>query len=97
MRWILVSSKLLVTTESVGHGKLWEQGILHRDISAGNILLAVGAAEEGKEGFITDLEFARLRQIRHTRKGVNEDGTETIAKAWTDSPRGLLLTVGLLS
>ncbi|KAJ8695807.1 hypothetical protein PTI98_005731 [Pleurotus ostreatus] len=76
----------------LGHGKLWAQGILHRDISAGNILLAVGAAEEGQEGFITDLEFARLRHIRQTRRGVNEDGTETIAKAWTDSPRGLLLT-----
>ncbi|KDQ27280.1 hypothetical protein PLEOSDRAFT_1083456 [Pleurotus ostreatus PC15] len=29
----------------------------------------LGAAEEGKEGFITDLEFARLRQIRQTRRG----------------------------
>lgn len=67
--------------------------MLHRDISAGNILLAVETAEEGKEGFITDLEFARLRQIRQTRTRVNEDGTETTAKAWTDTTRGLLMTV----
>ncbi|KAF7427814.1 hypothetical protein PC9H_007030 [Pleurotus ostreatus] len=76
----------------LGHAKLCKQGILHRDISAGNILLAVGAAEEGKEGFITDLEFARLRQIRQTRTRVNDDGTETMAKAWTDTTRGLLMT-----
>ncbi|KAF8067463.1 hypothetical protein FPV67DRAFT_1449112 [Lyophyllum atratum] len=37
-------------------------GILHRDISAGNILLAkdFNAAQEGAEGSLTDLEFARL-------------------------------------
>ncbi|KAF9491301.1 hypothetical protein BDN71DRAFT_1592344 [Pleurotus eryngii] len=76
----------------LGHEGLWEQGILHRDISAGNILLVVGTAEEGKEGFITDLEFARLRQIRQTRTRVNKDGAETTAKAWTDTTRGLLMT-----
>ncbi|KAF9491305.1 hypothetical protein BDN71DRAFT_1592346 [Pleurotus eryngii] len=76
----------------LGHEKLCKQGILHRDISAGNILLAVGAAEEGKEGFITDLEFARLPQIRQTRTRVNDDGMETMAKAWTDTTRGLLMT-----
>lgn len=42
-----------------GHRFLCEQGILHRDISAGNILLAAGSsAPPGCEGFITDLEFA---------------------------------------
>ncbi|KAJ8695804.1 hypothetical protein PTI98_005730 [Pleurotus ostreatus] len=76
----------------LGHEALWKQGILHRDISAGNILLAVGAAEEGKEGFITDLEFARLRQIRQTRTRVNDDGTETAATAWADTARGRLMT-----
>jgi len=40
---------------------LCKQGVLHRDISAGNVLLsAVPDAEPGHEGFITDLEFARI-------------------------------------
>ncbi|THH03603.1 hypothetical protein EW146_g10385 [Bondarzewia mesenterica] len=45
-----------------GHLFLWKQGILHRDISAGNILLAADPdnAEPGHEGFLTDLEFARV-------------------------------------
>lgn len=80
--------------ESLGHEKLWKQGVLHRDISAGNILLGVEAAEEGKEGFITDWEFAHHRQIRQTRVGTNEDSTETITKTWSDSPRGSLMIVG---
>lgn len=78
----------------VGHEKLCQQGILHRDISAGNILLAVGVAEEGKEGFITDLEFARLRQIRQSRSMANDDGSKVTATTWTDAGRGLLMTVG---
>ncbi|THH07610.1 hypothetical protein EW146_g9263 [Bondarzewia mesenterica] len=45
-----------------GHRFLYDQGILHRDISAGNILLAAHPlnAPQGHEGFITDLEFARV-------------------------------------
>ncbi|THH15946.1 hypothetical protein EW146_g4616 [Bondarzewia mesenterica] len=45
-----------------GHRFLYDQGILHGDISAANILLAVHPlnAPPGHEGFITDLEFARV-------------------------------------
>ncbi|KAI0369975.1 hypothetical protein BV20DRAFT_1113440 [Pilatotrama ljubarskyi] len=42
------------------HKFLYDQGILHRDISAGNILLAEDPAQQGTAGFLTDLEFARM-------------------------------------
>ncbi|KAG9220276.1 hypothetical protein CCMSSC00406_0006341 [Pleurotus cornucopiae] len=46
----------------LSHGRLWKQGILHRDINAGNIILAIDpkAVEEGKEGYIMDSLLARL-------------------------------------
>lgn len=44
-----------------GHKFLCDQGILHRDISAGNILLRDSQNPlPGHEGFITDFEFASL-------------------------------------
>ncbi|KAI0359900.1 hypothetical protein OH77DRAFT_1419248 [Trametes cingulata] len=42
------------------HKFLYDQGILHRDISAGNILLSAEPAPQGAAGFLTDLEFARI-------------------------------------
>ncbi|KAL0946161.1 hypothetical protein HGRIS_012424 [Hohenbuehelia grisea] len=48
----------------VGHQGLWSQGILHRDISAGNIMLSASATPNvGQEGFIMDLEYCRLRHL----------------------------------
>ncbi|PPQ81826.1 hypothetical protein CVT25_013479 [Psilocybe cyanescens] len=41
----------------LGHKALYEQGILHRDISAGNVLLST-AQDEKFHRFITDLDFA---------------------------------------
>lgn len=47
----------------VGHELLCAQGILHRDISADNVLLATGTvAGPGGEGFVADLESARLER-----------------------------------
>ncbi|GBE88090.1 hypothetical protein SCP_1203190 [Sparassis crispa] len=43
-----------------GHEFLYKQGILHRDVSAGNVMLPQQPAEPGCEGFLTDLEFARI-------------------------------------
>ncbi|KAJ3550719.1 hypothetical protein NM688_g5011 [Phlebia brevispora] len=40
-----------------GHRFLYESGILHRDVSAGNVLLAQ-YPQTGAEGFITDLDYA---------------------------------------
>ena len=36
------------------------QGILHRDVSAGNILLTPGDPRDGYDGFIMDVELAHL-------------------------------------
>ncbi|KAF8072218.1 hypothetical protein FPV67DRAFT_1667650 [Lyophyllum atratum] len=41
------------------HKNLCDQGILHRDISAGNVLLTANP-NASLRGFITDLEFARI-------------------------------------
>lgn len=44
-----------------GHQFLYEQGILHRDVSAGNILLSSEQnPREGYEGFIMYVEFAHI-------------------------------------
>ncbi|TFY74082.1 hypothetical protein EWM64_g9930 [Hericium alpestre] len=42
------------------HEFLWKQQILHRDISAGNILLAQDANALGGAGFLHDIEFAHM-------------------------------------
>ncbi|KAG2366070.1 hypothetical protein BDR07DRAFT_1480638 [Suillus spraguei] len=45
-----------------GHQGLVEQGILHRDMSPGNIFLGGPGCAEGWEGFVADLEFASVAQ-----------------------------------
>ncbi|KAF7432644.1 hypothetical protein PC9H_004586 [Pleurotus ostreatus] len=53
----------------VGHQQLVAQGILHRDISAGNIMIsASNNPSAGEEGFLMDLEFARIDQVVHVTK-----------------------------
>ncbi|KAF9457835.1 hypothetical protein BDZ94DRAFT_1202158 [Collybia nuda] len=50
-----------------GHKFLHEQGILHRDISIGNVLLSDNdQPEPGAEGFITDLDFAGISEVSRT-------------------------------
>lgn len=46
-----------------GHEWLWNQGILHRNISAGNILLATDPSNAlpRHEGFLIDLELAAVK------------------------------------
>ncbi|KAF7976490.1 hypothetical protein HWV62_6279 [Athelia sp. TMB] len=44
----------------LGHQWLVSQGILHRDVSAGNILLTPGDPRDGYDGFIMDVELAHL-------------------------------------
>ncbi|KAF8804942.1 hypothetical protein BYT27DRAFT_7142933 [Phlegmacium glaucopus] len=43
------------------HKSLCDQGILHRDISAGNLML-IEAQDTELRGFITDLDFARIER-----------------------------------
>ncbi|KAJ3542783.1 hypothetical protein NM688_g5937 [Phlebia brevispora] len=54
-----------------GHRYLHEHGILHRDVSAGNVLLATHAESESA-GFITDLDYARLSDDSPPAKSVRE-------------------------
>ncbi|KAF9487443.1 hypothetical protein BDN71DRAFT_1436851 [Pleurotus eryngii] len=78
----------------LSHGRLWKHGVLHRDINAGNIVLAIDpkAVEEGKEGYIMDLQLARLRHIKRTRNGATNDYDDT-EKITTDIlPRVVSMT-----
>ncbi|KAF9481330.1 hypothetical protein BDN70DRAFT_992011 [Pholiota conissans] len=53
------------------HKFLCDQGILHRDISVGNIMLpAKTPSESGAEGFLLDLEFAQVKRDLLTIKTV---------------------------
>ncbi|CDO72548.1 hypothetical protein BN946_scf184983.g31 [Trametes cinnabarina] len=45
------------------HRFLSEQNILHRDVSAGNVLLALDPEKQGTAGFLTDLEYAHMGAV----------------------------------
>lgn len=48
-----------ITNSPLGHQFLYNQGILHRDVSAGNMLLSIDPnANDDNAGFITDIEYA---------------------------------------
>jgi hypothetical protein len=52
-----------MTSLRPAHEFLCDQGILHRDVSAGNIMLpAETPPDPGAEGFLMDLEFARVKR-----------------------------------
>ncbi|KAF8056583.1 hypothetical protein FPV67DRAFT_1677961 [Lyophyllum atratum] len=60
-----------VRAATFAHRFLWDQGILHRDINAVNILLAkdFNAAPDGAEGILADFQFARLpSEIRQSEE-----------------------------
>lgn len=56
VRWVLALNIL------AAHRKLSEMGIVHRDVSPGNVLLAgrSGSAGPGVAGILHDIEFARI-------------------------------------
>ena len=61
--------------KSIGHHFLYDQGILHRDVSAGNILLSSERnPQPGREGFIMDVEYAHI-----TRPSLNAVTTTNVA------------------
>jgi len=47
----------------LGHERLVNQGILHRDLSPGNTYLGEPGCREGWEGFIADLELASIAMV----------------------------------
>jgi serine/threonine protein kinase len=71
------------------HKALTDQGILHRDISAGNVLLSM--TQDGPlRGFITDLEFARIASSTISKPRVTT--TSTIGPQNRYNDRGRLLS-----
>jgi Fungal protein kinase len=71
-----------MTSLRPAHEFLCDQGILHRDVSAGNIMLAASTPPEaGAEGFLMDLEFARIKRS-------SLDTTRTIAVLPVRAPGG---------
>jgi len=71
-----------MTSFRLAHEFLCAQGILHRDISAGNIMLPMETRPDaGAEGFLMDLEFARLKRSSF-------DTTRTIAVPPLRMPSG---------
>ncbi|GJJ15510.1 hypothetical protein Clacol_009788 [Clathrus columnatus] len=89
------------------HKFLADQNILHRDISAGNVLLSSNPnAPDSQKGFLTDLEFARIDdETLETKNNIpvpflpnpNRAKEMTIPTTrthttWTPPPRGAVLT-----
>lgn len=74
----------------IGHQQLVTYGILHRDISAGNIMISAShTPSPGEEGFLMDLEFARINQVVHVTK-IPGGPEHTI---WSTPRRGVQMTV----
>ncbi|GJJ15486.1 hypothetical protein Clacol_009764 [Clathrus columnatus] len=89
------------------HKFLADQNILHRDVSAGNILLSSNPnAPDSQKGFLTDLEFARIDDETLETKNIipvpplqnpNRVKEMTVPTTrthttWTPPPRGAVLT-----
>ncbi|KAG5650556.1 hypothetical protein H0H81_011827 [Sphagnurus paluster] len=72
------------------HKTLYEQGILHRDISAANVLLTATQNPRSR-GFITDVEFARLSSSLIRKPQVTVESTIGPQNRFND--RGKLLSV----
>ncbi|KAF8908625.1 hypothetical protein CPB84DRAFT_1843510 [Gymnopilus junonius] len=62
LQWTSYKELLLGIRAAVSaHEFLWKQGILHRDISAGNVMLSIpGQDENGAKGFLMDVELSHI-------------------------------------
>lgn len=65
---VFIKQSHLGSTSSPGISVLEKHGILHRDISAGNVLLSENGGKPDYEAFLTDFEFAKLPQPGSIRK-----------------------------
>lgn len=98
-----------MTSLRPAHEFLCDQGILHRDISAGNIMLpAETPPEAGAEGFLMDLEFARVKRfsldttsmitvppVRKPGNGMTAPTARSHTIFGPDVMRGAVMTVSL--
>ncbi|KAF8056590.1 hypothetical protein FPV67DRAFT_643244 [Lyophyllum atratum] len=87
-----------VRAATLAHRFLWDQGILHRNISAGNILLAKDSnpAQNGAGGFLTDFEFARLpSEILQSEQVLKETEAMTETKTKFYDHKGAVISGNL--
>ena len=55
----------------LGHKNLWDNNILHRDISVNNILLSLDPVKENNRGLIIDLDLAILINRTKSLAGID--------------------------
>ena len=65
----MLSSYIL--NSSSGHKNLWDNNILHRDISVNNILLSLDPVKENNRGLIIDLDLAILINRTKSLAGID--------------------------
>ncbi|KAG1830949.1 hypothetical protein DFJ58DRAFT_736804 [Suillus subalutaceus] len=64
-----------------GHEALWiDKGILHRDMSPGNIFIGQLGCAEGWEGFVADLELAWIAQAKTEKIDLLEHVTPSVGQ-----------------
>ncbi|KIP03556.1 hypothetical protein PHLGIDRAFT_121484, partial [Phlebiopsis gigantea 11061_1 CR5-6] len=61
---------IIVTTDALlGHQQAWEKaGVLHRDVSVGNILIDVASPEDDIHGFLTDWDLCQKLSLQYPKK-----------------------------
>ena len=58
-------------TQLLGHKDAWEKaGILHRDVSVGNIMIDVTSTEEDFKAFLNDWDLCKYKE--DIRRGVRQ-------------------------
>ena len=91
MLLIINCESAIIPHHLLAHKALNDQGILHRDISAGNVLLT-NTQDGPLRGFITDLEFARVASSTITTRRVTVKSTVGPQNKYNDRGRFLSVT-----
>lgn len=106
---VCAEGQCLTWCHTIAHKWLYSKGWLHRDISAGNILLAMNPEDPDQApGFLIDLEYARTSsndtvvtetQVPQTQiRGLSgqiytKSGGKIVHKRFNGPPRGAPITV----
>ena len=100
-RLVLTNSKeslVILLTDSIGHQQAKEvAGVLHRDISLGNILIVDDVSKSAYTGFVHDLDYSSMEDAENSGSRCCEgtaDGSAVVStgadatklKEWTVSP-----------